>query len=145
MKQSWACQAMFPPKCRKLLHADRGSAVVQVEANRAKLPVALAQLPGGGLGQGVTAFVEDQVQDFSVQVEIAHKVRWGTAGALWFLVGWKMSHRVPSGGDCPQGALEDGGRAVISGGLGPASRSARLVTPAVQTRLEACLGRTHAA
>ena len=47
----------------------------QVEANRAKLPVALAQLPGGGLAQGVTAFIEDQVQEFNVLVEILHKVR----------------------------------------------------------------------
>ena len=52
-----------------------GCIVVQVEANRAKLPVALAQLPGGGLGQGVVAYIEDQVQDFNVQVEIIHKVR----------------------------------------------------------------------
>jgi hypothetical protein len=46
-----------------------------VAANRARLPIALAQLPGGGLGQGVTAHIEDQVQDFQVQIEIAHKVR----------------------------------------------------------------------
>ena len=44
-------------------------------ANRTKLPIALAALPGGGLGNGIIAHVEDQVQDFQVQIEIAHKVR----------------------------------------------------------------------
>lgn len=87
MIKSWACQALLPPRSTNLLQADRGCALVQVEANRAKLPVALAQLPGGGLGQGVTAFIEDQVQDFSVQVEIIHKVRWRTAGVFWFCLG----------------------------------------------------------
>lgn len=47
----------------------------EVASNAAKLPIALAALPGGGLGQGVTAHVEDQVQDFKVAVEITHQVR----------------------------------------------------------------------
>lgn len=47
----------------------------EVAANAAKLPIALAALPGGGLGQGVTAHVEDQVQEFKVAIEIVHKVR----------------------------------------------------------------------
>ena len=47
----------------------------EVAANRAKLPLALSALPGGGLGQGVTAHVEDQVQEFKVAIEITHKVR----------------------------------------------------------------------
>ncbi len=47
----------------------------EVAANRAKLPVALSALPGGGLEQGVTAHVEDQVQEFKVAIEITHKVR----------------------------------------------------------------------
>lgn len=47
----------------------------EVAANAAKLPVALSQLHGGGLGHGVTAHVEDQVQEFKVLMEITHKVR----------------------------------------------------------------------
>lgn len=46
----------------------------EVAANSAKLPVALAGLPGGGLGHGAVAYVDDQVQEFHVQIEITHKV-----------------------------------------------------------------------
>ncbi|CAL8466635.1 g6171 [Coccomyxa elongata] len=48
----------------------------EVAANAAKLPIALAALPGGGLGQGVIAHVEDQVQDFKVAIEITHQDDW---------------------------------------------------------------------
>lgn len=60
-----------------LLHAgaEATGRPAQVAANRVKLPIALARLPGGGLGQGVTAHVEDQVQEFQVQIEITHKVQ----------------------------------------------------------------------
>lgn len=47
----------------------------EVEANRGRLPLMLDALPGGGLGHGVTAHVEDQVQEFKVAIEITHKVR----------------------------------------------------------------------
>jgi hypothetical protein len=46
----------------------------EVAANAARLPVALNALPGGGLRHGAIAYVEDQVQEFHVQIEILHKV-----------------------------------------------------------------------
>ena len=51
-----------------------GLDVDEVQANRARLPLMLDALPGGGLAQGVIAHVEDQVQEFKVAIEITHKV-----------------------------------------------------------------------
>ncbi|KAI8466836.1 MAG: hypothetical protein J3K34DRAFT_483471 [Monoraphidium minutum] len=44
----------------------------EVEENRRKLPLAMRELPGGGLGQGAVLAVNDQSQAFSVELVINH-------------------------------------------------------------------------
>lgn len=54
----------------------------EVEDNARHLPVALAALPGGGLGHGVVLEVRDAVQDFMVELVIEHRVRHALGGML---------------------------------------------------------------
>lgn len=51
----------------------------EVESYAALLPRPLDALPGGGLRHGCLLSVQDQAQHFSVDIRIAHQVRWAHA------------------------------------------------------------------
>ncbi|KAK9916527.1 hypothetical protein WJX75_003754 [Coccomyxa subellipsoidea] len=69
----------------------------EVEANRGRLPLMLDALPGGGLGHGMTAHVEDQVQEFKVAIEITHKDDWDEeAHPEGFILGGSVPPSAPT-------------------------------------------------
>jgi hypothetical protein len=84
----------------------------EVELNARHLGTPMAALPGGGLAHAVVASIEDQSQQFKVEVIITHRVRGGLtggvppAGGAWGRfrgLGWGGAARGRAGrvGRCP--------------------------------------------